>query len=34
MLLMKPGRAKVNSQGIRRNNLLYTADELCHYVDK
>ena len=34
MLLMKPGRAKVRSQGIQRNNLLYTADELCHYVDK
>lgn len=34
MLLMKPGRAKVSTQGIHRFNTLYTAEELCHYEGK
>lgn len=34
MLLMKSGRAKVNSQGIRRFNTLYTAEELALYNQK
>ena len=34
MLLMKPGRAKVGQQGIRKFNTVYTAPELGLYVDK
>lgn len=34
MLLMKPTRAKVNSQGIRKFNTLYTAPELGLYIQK
>lgn len=34
MLLMKPGRAKVGPQGIKRFKTLYTAPELGLYVDK
>ena len=34
MLLMKPGRAKVNSQGFTRFHTLYTAPELGFYVGK
>lgn len=34
MLLMKPGRAKVGPQGIKKFKTLYTAPELGLYVDK